>query len=448
MCLNYEDDDDKNFKTEWLLKMAWNRNINDTKFDLKSLVAYDDYQIMPLEKEVLDSLHKGSNALYFASCKSSNETWLPLLEKAYAKAHGDYQAINGGIIGEGIEDLTGGVATYLKSRDVRDKDVLWKELTQVNERFLFGCSSRAQGMGSPIDEEGFVRGHAYTVLEAREITAKPKVVGKGRTNKLRRGSKVQISEETPGEKVRLLRIHNPWGKGEWRGAWSDGSQEWTPDIMRELDHTFGDDGIFWITYDDFLKYYPAINRIRLIGDDWFVAQQWTSVNVPWTTRYLDTTFKLIVTKSGPVVILLNQPDSRYFRGMIGRYNYELHFRLYKEGEEVYMLRSMQTSGSDRSCTAELDLEPGTYFVHVKINAGRDEAAYTQAEMINAYRDVRPQKLENIGKSYDLAHSKGKLKDMEKANKKEKKTHARLRDQEGSIQQRKDKRAQKERTKLK
>lgn len=38
----------------------------------------------------------GSDALYFASCADQNETWLPLLEKAYAKVHGDYEAISGG----------------------------------------------------------------------------------------------------------------------------------------------------------------------------------------------------------------------------------------------------------------------------------------------------------------------------------------------------------------
>lgn len=39
---------------------------------------------------------KGSNALVYASCQDPNETWLPLLEKAYAKAHGDYGAVEGG----------------------------------------------------------------------------------------------------------------------------------------------------------------------------------------------------------------------------------------------------------------------------------------------------------------------------------------------------------------
>ena len=41
----------------------------------------------------------GSKALYFAQCSNENETWLPLLEKAFAKAHGDFSAIDGGFTG-------------------------------------------------------------------------------------------------------------------------------------------------------------------------------------------------------------------------------------------------------------------------------------------------------------------------------------------------------------
>ena len=35
----------------------------------------------------------------FAKCKDENEAWLPLLEKAYAKAHGDYGPIGAGWTG-------------------------------------------------------------------------------------------------------------------------------------------------------------------------------------------------------------------------------------------------------------------------------------------------------------------------------------------------------------
>jgi hypothetical protein len=40
---------------------------------------------------------------------------------------------------------------------------------QVNTKFLFGCSSRQGRDSDPEDDEGFVRGHAYTVLAAKEL---------------------------------------------------------------------------------------------------------------------------------------------------------------------------------------------------------------------------------------------------------------------------------------
>lgn len=48
-------------------------------------------------QKLRDTLQKGGEALFFARCRSdSDSTWLPLLEKAYAKAHGDYFSTHGG----------------------------------------------------------------------------------------------------------------------------------------------------------------------------------------------------------------------------------------------------------------------------------------------------------------------------------------------------------------
>ena len=43
-------------------------------------------------------VQSNSEALYYAKSAHKNETWVPLIEKAYAKAHGDFTAIEGGWI--------------------------------------------------------------------------------------------------------------------------------------------------------------------------------------------------------------------------------------------------------------------------------------------------------------------------------------------------------------
>ena len=95
-------------------------------------------------------------------------------------------------------------------------------------------------------------------------------------------------------------------------------------LTDHLADTFGDDGVFWISYKDFLKHFARINRVRLFDESWSVSQQWTCVSVPWTVDYLDTHFQFTVTKKGPVAIVLCQPDDRFFHGLSGRYVYSLH----------------------------------------------------------------------------------------------------------------------------
>lgn len=84
-------------------------------------IMWEDRDRINSEETYRKTYQANSGALYFAQCEHPNETWLPLLEKAYAKAHGDYAAIEGGFTGEGIEDLTGGVTSELFTTDILDK---------------------------------------------------------------------------------------------------------------------------------------------------------------------------------------------------------------------------------------------------------------------------------------------------------------------------------------
>jgi hypothetical protein len=92
LALRYSDDQQAH-PTDFLVFTRGDKNAMTTP------LAEMSYAVSRLPKDFRESLRKGSNALYFGSCRDSNETWLPLIEKAYAKAHGDYQAIDGGVTG-------------------------------------------------------------------------------------------------------------------------------------------------------------------------------------------------------------------------------------------------------------------------------------------------------------------------------------------------------------
>ncbi|KAL8632632.1 hypothetical protein Q9189_001636 [Teloschistes chrysophthalmus] len=372
----------------YLIAPDWYESTDDKR-------TWEEVRRLDAEEEYRKVNQTGSRALCFAQCSDENETWLPLLEKAFAKAHGDYGSIDGGFTGEAIEDLTGGVTTELLATDILDTERFWTdEVMKVNDEFLFGCATGRfdKWLGSETGEargarKGVIRMHAYSIQEAREIK---------------------------GE--RLIRIRNPWGDTEWQGPWSDGSEQWTPEWMELLNHRFGDDGMFWISYKDFLRKYQSLDRTRLFGPEWQVTQQWTTVNVPWSADFNDTKFNITVTRPGPVVIALSQLDSRYFRGLDGQYTFQLNFRLEKDDDDDFMVRSHSNYSMSRSVSTDIELEPGTYSVLMKITAKRWSGDVTPDEVVRNSCMNRPEKLIQVGLSYDLAHAKGQIKEteMEKA----------------------------------
>ncbi|KAF4546552.1 Calpain family cysteine protease [Lasiodiplodia theobromae] len=333
----------------------------------------------------------GSEALAFAKCADPNETWLPLLEKAYAKIHGDYDAIAGGFPGEGVEDMTGGVTTTIDTNKILDKDVLWEELLNVNKDFIFAIGTPGSAGGDSDTRSGLAYQHAYSVLKAVE------------------------EEDQNGKKFRLVRIRNPWGRrnwmgeGEWNGPWSDGSKEWNGYWLNKLDHQFGDDGIFWMSFDDMLNRFNSLDRTRLFCDGWSVAQQWTSINVSWMSGYINAKFVVEIKEGGLFVFVLSKLDDRYFKGLEGQYDFELHFILQEAGSEIgdhiARVRPSSAGSWQRAVSAEVELEPGTYEVIPKILATKDDEKDLVEDVVKKLAKEKPQKLRQIGLNYDFAHLK-------------------------------------------
>nr|XP_005904048.1 PREDICTED: calpain-3 isoform X5 [Bos mutus] len=207
-----------------------------------------------------DCLPTYNNQLVFTKSNHRNEFWSALLEKAYAKLHGSYEALKGGNTTEAMEDFTGGVTEFFEIKDApRD---MYKIMKKAIERgSLMGCSIDTI---VPVQFEtrmacGLVKGHAYSVTGLEEALYK-------------------------GEKVKLVRLRNPWGQVEWNGSWSDSWKDWSyvdKDEKARLQHQVTEDGEFWMSYDDFIYHFTKLEICNLTADalESDKLQTWTvSVN--------------------------------------------------------------------------------------------------------------------------------------------------------------------------
>lgn len=205
-----------------------------------------------------------------------NQLWGQYIEKAYAKIHGSYRAISGGQIEEAFLDLTGAptIVYYFEHNNFNPR-TFWNELLQFRKKKL------PMGCGTSTSQVGLVGRHAYSILDVREIHNigldffRDKLMNRTLGN-------VSGFTEFDGT-VRLLRIRNPHGKGEWKGEFSDQSPVWEHLMANKyessyqgivdlttttatpqspiLERTMVNDGCFWIDYDSFLMGFTNVDVV-------------------------------------------------------------------------------------------------------------------------------------------------------------------------------------------
>ena len=214
------------------------------------------------------------------------ESWVMLIEKAYTKwvssragndkydSSNPYDNINFGLIDEALVSFTGGVKSLLpldtaEGQAEARSGKLWEKLVDFYAKgYLIGASTPS-GHDAFWDEHGLVKGHAYAILAV--VTTNPP------------------AGTTSGGKMLLMR--NPWGVNPWDfdppakpsedQPWPIQALDWSPISamwqgpgsqymkrkLRVHENVAQDVGMFWITYEDFVRVYAAIFCCRVL-DGW------------------------------------------------------------------------------------------------------------------------------------------------------------------------------------
>ena len=195
---------------------------------------------------------------------NENEMYILLLEKALAKVSGSYTKLCGGypvlawMVLTGCEDLE----LWCKSKDDKwtkrapalkklkedpwNFQKMWIRSTKKTSntedmfKYLKDCDNKNYVIAASIHgeemekarDDGLIERHAYSLL--------------------------RVFEEG---NIKLVQLRNPWGNShESLLDWCDSSSKWKehPEIAKKLNWTSDADGLFWISWKDFIQIFDDI----------------------------------------------------------------------------------------------------------------------------------------------------------------------------------------------
>lgn len=187
-------------------------------------VIVDDY--LPLLKA-----DDGTLTTNGAKVGTDGSLWPTILEKAFAKYHGNYVHMVGGDPQMAVKTLYGAPAKFFDNSS-NTADAIWEQIKGAKERgdvVLTGTHPTGTRKNGENLWNGLSIMHAYTVLGPIVLT------------------------DEAGNEIKLIKMRNPWGAEDYDGAYSDKSSLWTDALRKQAGSVIANDGEFFIPLADYKK---------------------------------------------------------------------------------------------------------------------------------------------------------------------------------------------------
>ena len=328
------------------------------------LVLVDDY---------FPCVSNNTTKEFFFSCSFQNEIWVSLIEKAWAKVNGCYANIGcGGYCYEAFDVLTEAYTEHLEFEYYK-KEEIWKKMEDASKKnyvMAAGTGDKGEKFNDLIESLGLCVGHAYTIITILKM-------------------------EENG--VRLVKLKNPWGNTEFTGDWSDSSRKWTPELKKKYNYEGNDDeGIFFMSFDDFYKYFAMLDIAKLEE-----GYQTVFCKIKKTEALKCQLIELVGNQDNQnAYIQLYQKNPRIVRKNGKKYPQPVMAYIILVDSEFNYIKS--TYSNNIHLGIQVDLKAGKYYIFCDVNYRNETPDFTSyGYTLTVYSKNRIKSLKNITRKTDV-----------------------------------------------
>ena len=326
-------------------------------------------------KVVIDDSFPVANATKIAFAGINEKTgniWPMILEKIWAKCNKSYEDIIPGNSSDAFEFLTPAPFDhYFHTQEISNS--LFKIIQDASDKNQIILADITETKNTNLDtlsKMGLITNHAYSII-GTAVLKKPN-----------------------GNEIQLIKMKNIWGTNEWIGDWSDKSLKWTQEFKKAVGLQEKEDGVFWMSYDDYLQFYTTTHIAQIHSDYNYNV-------IKMKNKEAQNICKINIEKKGSGYFMLNLKNTRIYHNLKNpNYSnpYSSVFVIKKIDENNYELIGSDSGKKDRFYIPCENMEKGVYYISVsfpknnnKNNILQENYEYNQTEFsfrIGVYSSIK------------------------------------------------------------